>query len=120
MCFFIDPACHILLPLRNVVVRIARISVRLGVGIDGTASVLPPDLTHTQPPVLYAVVALSEIVLTAYHRIEEILTGESVTVDHGHCTLTMLYLGVGVATETDAVVIEPVDLCQQLCYLIGY
>ena len=41
-------------------------------------------------------------------------------IDELHGSLTFRYLSVSVTSETNAVVIQPFHLGQQLCYLIRY
>lgn len=110
MIALVHPSGKVLLPLRNGMVRIARVAVGLCVGIDVDALVRGPRLPRSIPPVIDALVALLKIILAAYHRVEEILALESVGVDERHCTLALRYLSVRVATETDAAVVKPFDL----------
>lgn len=99
--------------------RIEGVAIGLGVRIDGSALAGPSCLMVAKPPMMDAVVALLEAIAPANHRIKEELAGEAVAFDHRDGTFAIGYLGGGVATETDAVVVEPMDTGEELGVFVG-
>ena len=118
MSFLVDPSCHILLPLGDRTVRVVGVAVGLSVGVDRSAIMIFPYVTHTQPPMVDTVVTLIEVVVK--HSVKKILTCKAVTVNHCNSTLAVLDLLVGVAAEADAVFVEPFDLSQKASEIVSH
>lgn len=88
---------HILLPLRDDLVRIVEFPVGLGVNDDALVGA----------PMADAADAFLEVDDDA---VEEVLAPVSVFVQQAYCPLAFGYLRGGVATESDA--LYPLDLCK--------
>ncbi len=69
MIALVHPSGKVLLPLRNGMVRIARVAVGLCVGIDVDALVRGPRLPCALPPVIDTLVTFLKVVLAAYHGV---------------------------------------------------
>ena len=103
----VNPAGEVLLPLWNRCVRVVGVAVGLGVRVDVVALVLLADFHAALPPVVDAVEGLAEVALAANHGVEEILAGEAMAVYQVHGALALGNLGMGVAAESDSVMVEP-------------
>lgn len=97
----VNPTCHVLLPLLYWAVGVVGVSIRLGERVDVLRVRLAALLVAT-PPVHKPLVALLEVIVK--HRVQKVLALVAVAVDEAHCSLTLIYLAVGVAPEADAAV----------------
>lgn len=98
----VAPSGHILLPFGDCVIGICRVTVWLCVGVHGSAFMVLAKTLQSLPPVVQTVVTFPEVVLTAYHGVEEVFATESCIIDKLHGSLTFRYLCRSVATEADA------------------
>lgn len=65
----VAPLSHILLPFRDDVIRICRVSVWLGVGIHGSAFMVLAKALQSLPPIMQSMITFSEIVFASYHGV---------------------------------------------------
>ena len=65
----VAPLGHILLPFRDDVIRICRVSVWLGVGIHGSAFMVFAKSLQSLPPIMQSMITFPKVVLASYHGV---------------------------------------------------
>ena len=100
----IAPSRHVLLPHRYFIHLTEWITIRLCVGIYGASMLCFSELQQFFMPIVYPVITLLKVVITAYHSVQEIFALESIRVYHFNSFLAMLYLCGGIAAESYPIV----------------
>ena len=114
MSTLVAPASHVLLPLRDRQVRVVRVTIGLGIGID--RQITPPVSCFLQPfpPMINAVKGLQKVAFSTNHRIQEKLALETMPGKQVYGPLAFRNLARRVTAKADAVMVTPSDHCEEV------